>query len=274
MNDKKQAIQDLRNGDVTSWNRCKEYTNGSKICVSDISLNGLDLSEGWFTNVVFENVSFVNSKCHGTDFRWCDFRDCDFSNADLNCANFLSSGAKKAKKTTFDEVRFNQTNLYGAEFQLSDLSDCCFEKTNLERAFLTAVRCRHTNFRGVIFKQTEFKSKKLELAKLHFEPNKRQRERMAYLGREIVQSDFTGADFTDAIIEECSLNGVFDRAEFDRAKILECSFLKTSIRNSSVSDTEFKFCRFQRAETTGTDFEEANVINCEFTKCTTSRYAQ
>jgi uncharacterized protein YjbI with pentapeptide repeats len=82
-----------------------------------------------------------------------------------------------------------------------------------------------------------------------------------------VHSDFTGSDFSDSIVHSCEFKGIFDDAVFSGAKSSEATFTRTSFRNCDVTDTEFKWCRFNKAELGGTSFDHAAVVDCEFFEC-------
>lgn len=273
MNTIQQHIRSLKNGNISAWNDYRSKTSDGPrrmprvIRISQENLSGLDLSNADFTNVEFQDVKFCDSNCTRTDFRWSSFRDCDFSRANLTMTNFISSGISTPKKTTFHSVSFESCLLDGTEFKLNNLSGCSFARSIFNTTFFTAVICRNVSFKGASLKNIQMKAAKIERARLFLNLNALHEKRALESPGTNFHSDFTGADFTDATIHAFHTKAILDSARFTRTKVYETVFRQASIRNCDVTDALFKWCRFERAEIGGTDFESASLVESEFFKC-------
>jgi uncharacterized protein YjbI with pentapeptide repeats len=157
-------------------------------------------------DITFEQTDFTADGLPVTDYESCNFINCNFSNADLSRINFSECSftgcdlsLANLNKTAFKDVKFNNCKLLGLHFH-----DC--------NEMLFAV-----DFSNCILNLSSFYKRKLK--------------RTNFNNSSMQEVDFTEADLTSAIIDNCDLG----RAIFEDT-ILEKADLRTAYNYSIDPD--------------------------------------
>lgn len=150
----------------------------SKAYIYNKNFKGINFSKDKLPIGEYENCTFVNCIFSGSDLSIINFTECGFENCDFSLA--------KITNTAFRNVKFRGCKLLGLHF----------ENCNI---FLLAV-----DFEGCILNLSSFY--RLRLKKTLFN------------GCSLKEVDFTEADLTGAVFEDCDMQGtIFGKTILEKA---------------------------------------------------------
>ncbi|EDZ94728.1 endoribonuclease L-PSP [Limnospira maxima CS-328] len=179
--------------------------------LSEINLEGADLSNSEFISIAFNKANLKNCNFSGSNFKYVkfvnadltnayfiqsDLYDIDFSGADLTgaqfgeCRQFICCEIAQAitKNVNFDKVKFGDVNL-----SFLDLEGCSFYQANFGFSHWTGTNCKNCNFKLANLEYAIFREACLEGANL-----KQAKLKKANLMKaKLKNASFIGADLTD-----------------------------------------------------------------------------
>lgn len=143
----------------------------------------------------------------------------------------ITAESLTAKKSTFENCRFINCNFSYADLSKQVFTDCEFEGCNLSLVKLTETGLQDIRFKDCKLSGADFSKSQDFLFAVNFEScildnaifYKKKNKGAKFLDCSMVETDFTEADLTDVIFDNCNLN----RAFFDHT-ILKNAELSTS----------------------------------------------
>jgi uncharacterized protein YjbI with pentapeptide repeats len=173
----------------------KDNSQGSRLELRKISLQGIDFSGFKLLDAIFEDVDLTGSNFNGTNLKYSrlhrvifceaqmneailsetDMNNVDFTNANLiglqidgiNIASHLKfDGAVMNEaffvKSLISDSTFKNTSLKSANFKRAHLDKCSLQSANLEGADFTRALLIDVDFRGCNVKNAVFEGTRME----------------------------------------------------------------------------------------------------------------
>ncbi len=153
------------------------------------------MNKTYFEDQVFEKVNFSETPMDKGDYEQCRFEYCDFSNADLKNIHFY--------KCTFNECNLSMVNVAAVAMKDVQFTSCKMLGVHFEN-------CSDFMF------QVGFNNCVLNLSSFY----KRQLKKAIFRGCTLHEVDFTDADATAAVFDNCDLTGaIFQDTVLEKADL-------------------------------------------------------
>lgn len=136
-----------------------DYDVASGPIISDVSVDGLDLSGEAWHGVSFINVSFRSTDLTAMQFSRGYMRHCDLTGAKLAHSNLI--------KAEFHRCRLRGADLFGADMSRTVLYDCDLEGALIERTWLAGTgflrgSLRLSSWSGSVLERASFREADIE----------------------------------------------------------------------------------------------------------------
>ncbi|MDT9217347.1 MAG: Rid family detoxifying hydrolase [Limnospira sp. PMC 1240.20] len=201
----KQGERDFPGVDLsdTTWPR--------ECSLSEINLEGADLSNSEFISIAFNKANLKNCNFSGSNFQSVKFVNADLTNAyfiqsDLRGIDFSGAdltGVKFVKCSRFDDIKIDKAIIKNVDFSGSrmpatnlsylDLEGCNFSSIYASRINLAAANCKKCNFKMANLEEAIFRDACLEGANF----KQANLKKANLMKAKVKKASFIGADLTD-----------------------------------------------------------------------------
>ncbi|MEZ3114357.1 pentapeptide repeat-containing protein [Halobaculum sp. MBLA0147] len=191
--------------------------------LSEANLFYADLSEAILADADLSGANLLHADLSGANFFYTDLSEASLADADLSKGDLGGADLSKASLRNADvsEADLAGADLSGADLFDADLSEANIKHANLSGSNLSSTTAKNTNFRYALFGDPDTDHSPTNLENAVFR-----------------DTDFRGADFTDARLDQTDVTGARIDAEttFDAETIYERDDSVTSDQRDDADD--------------------------------------
>jgi len=295
------------------------FTEGRSFELLDMTgadLKGLDLKGANFNGAFLESVDFSGANLEGCSFiktvlahaklDGANLKNCNFEDANLGGASLVNVDAAgiNLSEAVISKADLTDANITGACLDNADFSGAMFNGTDFSNSHAKLVTFFETDLSGLMLKGAKLDGcnfLKAGLAGVDFSGASLKSAvflevkgaNAVFAGadmgnvRFVMKCDFTGADFSGAIMENANLRGsILDgcnfsqavlngsdlsecslkKAKFYRAQAKEARFIKADLKESVLISINAMNASFQRADMRAANFSGANLFQADFAR--------